>query len=162
MITGEKLCLLTGLTDRRHRQLALEGWFPPPKSAEYLLAPTLQGLFKYYREKATRQGGTLLEKKGVKMDKDIKLADLKIAREERKLIDRDEVIARFQHVGSRQRMILFQALETELPPRLDGMAAAQIRPILRDTADAICREMADSMGGFAEASKPVEAAKVKA
>lgn len=51
-ITGEKLSALTGLTDRRHRQLAKEGWFPDPKKGEYLLAPTIKGMFNYYRSLA--------------------------------------------------------------------------------------------------------------
>src|SRR5256885_3244989 len=29
-ISADRLCSLTGLTDRRHRQLAKEGYFPPP------------------------------------------------------------------------------------------------------------------------------------
>lgn len=54
-ITADKLCALTGLTDRRHRQLAKAGYFPPPKNAEYDLALTVKGLFDYYRQtKETR------------------------------------------------------------------------------------------------------------
>ena len=41
-ITAEKLCLLTGLTDRRHRQISKEGFFPPPIRSLYPPAPTLQ------------------------------------------------------------------------------------------------------------------------
>lgn len=49
-ISNAELCQLTGLTDRRHRQLADQGWFPLPSKGEYPLVATLQGLFKYYRE----------------------------------------------------------------------------------------------------------------
>ena len=49
-IAADKLCALTGLTDRRHRQLADQGFFPPPADGEYLLVPTLRGLFNFYRE----------------------------------------------------------------------------------------------------------------
>ena len=49
-IHADKLCALTGLTDRRHRQLAKAGYFPPPSMSEYQLAPTIKGMFRYYRE----------------------------------------------------------------------------------------------------------------
>lgn len=49
-ITSDQLCALTGLTDRRHRQLAKEGYFPPPKMSKYSFVPTLKGMFRYYRE----------------------------------------------------------------------------------------------------------------
>lgn len=49
-ITADKLCVLTGLTDRRHRQLADDGYFPAPVGGEYLLSATIQGLFRFYRE----------------------------------------------------------------------------------------------------------------
>lgn len=53
-ISGESLCLLTGLTDRRHRQLAKSGHFPPPIKGEYQRDATLAGLFKFYREMGER------------------------------------------------------------------------------------------------------------
>jgi len=49
-IPADRLCSLTGLTDRRHRQLAKEGFFPPPVAGEYELAATIKGLFRFFRE----------------------------------------------------------------------------------------------------------------
>jgi hypothetical protein len=57
-ITAEKLCALTGLTDRRHRQLAKAGYFPPPVMSEYQLAPTIKGMFQFYREQKDKQKGS--------------------------------------------------------------------------------------------------------
>lgn len=54
-IHADKLCALTGLTDRRHRQLAKAGYFPPPAMSEYQLAPTIKGMFQYYREQKAKQ-----------------------------------------------------------------------------------------------------------
>ncbi len=54
-IHADKLCALTGLTDRRHRQLAKAGYFPPPVMSEYQLAPTIKGMFQYYREQKDKQ-----------------------------------------------------------------------------------------------------------
>ena len=52
-ISAEKLCALTGLTDRRHRQLAKEGYFPSPIKSEYQLSPTIKGMFQYFKERLT-------------------------------------------------------------------------------------------------------------
>jgi|ERR1035441_7939367 hypothetical protein len=49
-IPADRLCSLTGLTDRRHRQLAKQGFFPPPVAGDYQLNATIGGLFKYFRE----------------------------------------------------------------------------------------------------------------
>lgn len=49
-IHADKLCALTGLTDKRHRQLAKAGYFPPPKAELYNLSQTIRGLFKFYSE----------------------------------------------------------------------------------------------------------------
>lgn len=48
-IDGKTLSDLTGLSDRRHRQLAEAGHFPPPTRGRYETGATLKGLFKYYR-----------------------------------------------------------------------------------------------------------------
>ncbi|NBR87398.1 MAG: hypothetical protein EBT61_18160 [Verrucomicrobia bacterium] len=57
-IHADKLCALTGLTDRRHRQLAKAGYFPPPDKSEYQLAATIKGLFQYYREQKEKRGNS--------------------------------------------------------------------------------------------------------
>lgn len=48
-ITAEELCALTGLTDRRHRQLARVGYFPPPLRAGYERHKTIAGLYQYFQ-----------------------------------------------------------------------------------------------------------------
>lgn len=62
-IAADKLCALTGLTDRRHRQLAKAGYFPPPVKSEYQLSATIKGLFKYYREGNQNSNESLLGEK---------------------------------------------------------------------------------------------------
>lgn len=52
-ISAEKLTALTGLTDRRHRQLAQAGFFPPPVKGQYRMAATIQGMFRHYRQSLT-------------------------------------------------------------------------------------------------------------
>lgn len=42
---------LSGLTERRLRELAAEGWFPRANNGHFQLVPTIQGLLRYYRER---------------------------------------------------------------------------------------------------------------
>lgn len=86
-IHADKLCALTGLSDRRHRQLAKAGYFPPPKLSEYQLAPTIKGMFQYYRELSQRKTETDESIKGERLRK-LKLVNDAYARD---LIPADEV-----------------------------------------------------------------------
>lgn len=83
-----------------------------------------------------------------KLRKEIRLAEIKIEKEERKVIDRSEVDSLHLHIGQRQRSVLYEYLETEAPPKLDGLSAAQMRPILRKMADDICDVMAGLVDEF--------------
>lgn len=53
-MSSEEFCSLTGLTDRRHRQLAKDGWFPDPDGGRWRTAQCIRGMFKYYRSLADR------------------------------------------------------------------------------------------------------------
>ncbi len=50
-ISALELEEITGLTDRRHRQIADEGYFPKPDLGKYRRDETLRGMFRYYRER---------------------------------------------------------------------------------------------------------------
>lgn len=90
-ISADKLCAITGLTDRRHRQIAKEGYFPPPTGGEYQLTPTLVGLFRYYRESYQKTAKTLADDKQQKIRKEIELLELKIQEQNRRLVPAEEV-----------------------------------------------------------------------
>ena len=137
-ISAEKLCALSGLTDRRHRQLAGEGYFPQPIEAQYQLAPTIQGLFKYYREHNQRTKEKLVNTKDDKTQKEIRLLDMKIAREERRTVERAEVNTLLLHVASQQKAVLFPALEREFPGKVVGRTASEISAQGRALADRLC------------------------
>ena len=49
-IHGDVLAELSGISDRRIREIAKEGCFHPPVKAMYDFVPTVQGLFKQARE----------------------------------------------------------------------------------------------------------------
>jgi len=90
-------------------------------------------------------GGLLRDEK---TKHEIELLKSKIAREQRRVIDREEVNRLLLHLATRGRTMLYQFLETEAPPKLDGLGAVQMRPILREMADAIADEMADVIARF--------------
>ena len=92
-----------------------------------------------------RSGNAL---KDEKTRHEIELLKAKLDREHRKVIDREEVNRLLLHLSTDGRTMLYQFLETELPPKLDGMAAVQMRPILREVADSIADRMADLIGQF--------------
>lgn len=79
---------------------------------------------------------------------EIELLKAKLDREHRRVIDREEVNRLLLHLSTGARTELYQFMETEAPPKLDGMSAAQMRPLLREMADTICGKMADLIAQF--------------
>lgn len=90
-IHADKLCALTGLTDRRHRQLAKAGYFPPPVMSEYQLAPTIKGMFQYYREQNAKKDTTYDKAKTREKDAKARLAEMAADIQEGKLLTVDDV-----------------------------------------------------------------------
>lgn len=134
-ITADKLCVLTGLTDRRHHQIADEGYFPKPNRGEYALVPTIQGLFRYYRELSQKAKSKLVELNESKAESESKILRLKLAKEEKKSVDKSEVNALFLHVSTLQKTILYTKLERELAGRTVGRTAGEISAVGRSVAD---------------------------
>lgn len=84
-ISAERLCSLTGLTDRRHRQLAKQGYFPPPTNGNYPLNQTITGLFKYFRERA-KGADPLTKARQAEIESRTALNHLAIDEKQRKLV----------------------------------------------------------------------------
>lgn len=82
------------------------------------------------------------ELREAKLVEEVELLRIKKAKENRKMIERDEVDQLLHHVAAQQRSRLYQYLETELPPKCEGLSAAQLRPIFRGVADDLCDQMA--------------------
>ncbi len=81
-IRADVLCVMTGLTDRRLRQLATQGFYPPPNRGVYQREETLRGLFRYYREREENdtsalrkeeQGYMRAKRRAAELDLDLKL-----------------------------------------------------------------------------------------
>lgn len=113
-ITAEKLCALTGLTDRRHRQIAKEGYFPPPIQGEYQLNATIAGMFRYYREAYQKTNRTLAEDKQTKIRREIELLELKISEQNRQLVPISEVDRVWSAATAAARQCI---IASELPKR---------------------------------------------
>lgn len=97
-------------------------------------------------EQVRRLSGFELREEKTKHE--IELIKAKVAKEQRRVIDREEVNQLLLHIASRAKTMLYQFLETEAPPKLDGLPAAQMRPILREMADSIADEMAGQIERF--------------
>jgi hypothetical protein len=81
---------------------------------------------------------------------EIEILKNKDARDKRTTIERSEVSQLLLHIATQSRTMLYQFLETEAPPKLDGLAAVAMRPILREMADAIADAQADLINQFEE------------
>ncbi len=116
-ISGRRLCTLTGLTDRRHRQLAKDGYFPPPIKGQYQLTPTLQGMFRYYRELQHRGNDDFAMERLRKTRAEANLAEIRLAKERKDALDRHSVIRTWENIIMviRQKLL---ALPSKIAPRL--------------------------------------------
>jgi hypothetical protein len=122
-IAAEALCALTGLTDRRHRQIAKAGYFPPPIRGQYQLTATLQGMFRYYRELRER-GAAKREAIDDEKHRKLKLQNDKLAG---LLTDTSVLAAELQQALTPIRNELQQKFENELPLSMSSMGVAENR-----------------------------------
>lgn len=136
-ISGNQLEILTGLTDRRLRQLAKAGYFPPPIKGQYQQTVTIRGLFKYYREDHNHSAKTLNEAKLTKLKADAEMARIKVAQARRLTIDRGEVSDYLKSWAARLDMMLTAELENNAPNLVLGLPIDQIRSEMRDLHDRI-------------------------
>jgi len=116
-ISGQQLCTLSGLTDRRHRQLAKDGYFPPPIKGQYQFTPTLQGMFRYYRELQHRGNNDFAMERLRKTRAEANLAEIRLAKERKDALDRHSVVRIWENIIMviRQKLL---ALPSKIAPRL--------------------------------------------
>ena len=62
--------------------------------------------------------------------------------EESKYIPKERIAGMVQDLGADLKRRLRAALEDDLPPRIQGKAAEDIRPVMRETVDALCNQFA--------------------
>lgn len=137
-IASDKLCELTGLTDRRHRQIAAEGFFPPPTQGAYDATKTLAGLFRYYREQLHKKEDSLAsERKKLSIARREKL-EVETAKLKGELIDRAEIGPYLRNLANNQRATLQNKLENELSLKLAGQDPIEIRRRMATAVDELC------------------------
>jgi hypothetical protein len=136
-ITGEQLEALTGLTDRRIRQLAKLGYFPPPVRGVYQQVATVRGLFKYYREDRNNATSSFQEARTRKMTAEAELAQIKVAEAKHELISVPEAVDFMAHFAAKLNQLLTQKIETETPARLLGKDIVASRAEARQIHDEI-------------------------
>lgn len=131
-----ELLLGSGLTDRRFRQLAEEGWFPKKVNGKYNLAETIRGYCKYLED----------------TDEDLKCIKQKIEDEKHRKIKRENdlsdellvemsaVVSEFRKVAEPIKALLRQKLENEYPLAVAGIDVPQARIYGKRLGDDILRE----------------------
>ncbi len=131
VISGEKLEGLTGLTDRRHRQLAKEGYFPNPERGSYQLTPTLKGLFKYFREVRLKDSTTMAAEKLRKLKEEADRVALENERTRGKLVEVEAVYKHFEgiFVSFRARVLASSLSNEEKDELLNDLRKLKARDI---------------------------------
>ncbi len=116
-ISAATLCEITKLTDRRHRQLAGDGYFPPPIDGNYQMVPTLTGLVNHLREMADRNADSMADEKLRKTRAERQLAELKLSRERKESLDAQSVFKAWENILVTIRAKLL-SLPTQMAPRV--------------------------------------------
>ena len=136
MISSAQLCNLTKLSDRRHRQLAGDGYFPlHVRGKGWQFVPTIQGLFRYYQERSDSEIG---DKVKFEAHRKLKLINDQNAGA---LIELATVEKQLHEIASSQLKVLRQRLESEWPLAVSSMDVPQARIYGKRLVDEICAEM---------------------
>jgi len=137
-LSAEKLCAITGLTDRRHRQLAQAGYFPAPIKGRYQGGPTLVGLLRYFKERADKKDDTLAQEQTAYLQAKRMLAQEELAQFRGQYVRVAELGPALRNVSLHQRAVLQRRLEQELAPNLVGKTTLEILSLVRSAVDDIC------------------------
>ena len=136
LIAADDLCALTRLSDRRHRQIQKEGYFPPPVEGKYEFEATVRGLFTYYQES--------------KAPSKLKQEQHALTKARRETAEEELAILRGEYVRTaligpallncsmQQRSVLQRKLEGELAPKLAGKSYPEIRALICSVVEEVC------------------------
>lgn len=91
--------------------------------------------------RGNHQGATKTELAERKLRAESRLLEIKIAKEERRLIDAKDVDSFLLFLSSRLKSVLYQTFQTELPPKLAGLDVAEVRRMSREGADLVLLSM---------------------
>jgi len=146
-ITAEQLCSWTGFTDRRHRQLAAAGWFPPPIKGRYQ-PKALIGMIRYLvADRAKKDDGLSTEQKGYAKVRRL-TAELKYEKTRGAYVEKALLIPALKNISAHQRATLIRMLEQELAPKLSGLTTAEIIPLIKSAVEEVCRMFREGVAGW--------------
>ncbi len=131
--------LLTGLGERRLRQLATEGFFPQPIENRFALVELVQGVLAYYRDAKNRYRESVDRLKAAKLERETQKIELELRKMEGETVEMAAVNEFLLHVATLQKTALYQALQKEFPPRVVGLDEAEASVLGREVADKLCQ-----------------------
>ena len=138
-ISAAELREKTGLTDRRHRQLADQGYFPAPTRGQYDREKTIDGMFRYYRELLHKKDSKLVKEQYELTKTKRETAQEELAALRKLYIKKEEIGPALRNLSAHQRAVLQRLLENELGPNLAGHTTAEILQRMKETVDQVCR-----------------------
>lgn len=136
-----------GTSDRQWRTYSQRPGFPVKHPEGYKLAELEQWKAENVAKKAP---GALNDLKSELMQRQLELADLKIAREKKLSVSRADVDAFHALLSQRLRSFLYAKLEGEAPPKLAGCDALTIRKHLRALADEMVTTLSRDVEAWGE------------
>ncbi len=148
-ITAAQLCAITGLTDRRHRQLAQGGYFPPPINGVYQ-AKCLLGIIKYQRELIAKKSDVLRKEQEAYTRAKREMAQEELAQFRGKYVLKDEIGPALRNVSLHQRAVLCRVLEQEMGPNLVGKTTIEVMARVREAVDQVCGIFREQTGKWVE------------
>jgi hypothetical protein len=152
VISARDLCELTGLSDRRHRQLAEKGYFPPPIRGEYQRAETIEGLFKHFRELLAKKDDTLRKEQQKLTRAKREIAQEKLAAIRNEYVRKEEIGPALRNISLHQRSVLQAKLENEIAPNISGLTPVEVRARLAAAVDEICRIFQEGVKSWMDAA----------
>ena len=96
-----------------------------------------------------------------KLRSEIRLNEIKIAKEERKLIPAEDVESFLLYAASKTKSALFQMV-AEVSPKCAGLEAGEVRSKLRDACDGICLSMQTTVEDWQKEQEEAKQAAVDA
>lgn len=155
-ISAEQLCTWTSLTDRRHRQIAAKGYFPPPILGRYQVGKTLVGMLKYVTEQLRKRDGRQAKEQLKLTTAKRKLAEEELAKVLEKYIEKAVVGPALRNISLHQRAVLQRKLEQELGPQLAGLTTLEIIARIKLAVDEVCQIFREGVGGWMDKSPEPE------
>jgi len=137
-LAAEELCSITGLTDRRHRQIAAAGYFPAPTRGWYEAGKTLAGIIRWQRELLAKRNDELRQEQHahVKAKRQIAEEELALLRDE--YVAKKDIAPALRNISLHQRAVLKAKLEQELAPKLVNRTTLEILHLVQVAVDEVC------------------------